>query len=50
MLKQVGDLSTGIINLKLTEKLINAFTSFHDSVLTLESKFFNHVVKRNSNN
>lgn len=39
-----------VINLKLTEKLINAFTSFHDSVLTLESKFFSHVVKRNSNN
>ena len=47
MLQQVGEVSTTIINMKLTEKLINPFMSFHDSLRTLESKFLNHMLKRN---
>lgn len=47
LLKQMGEVSTSIINLKLTENLINAFPLFHDSVRTSESRFINHMLKRN---
>ena len=47
LLKQMGEVSTSIINLKLTENLINAFPLFHDSVRTSESRFLNHMLKRN---
>ena len=47
LLKQMGEVSTSIINLKLTENLINAFPLFHNSVRTSESRFLNHMLKRN---
>ena len=47
MLQRVGEVSTSIIDLKFTEKLINAFKSFYDSERTLESKCLNHMLKKN---